>query len=273
MGLDDFSLEGKIAVVTGAAGTRGIGRAIALALTGAGADIAVGDITTEGQDFDLAGTAAEIRKLGRRSLALKVDISSEKDVDSFIEKVVAEFGTIDIMVNNAAVGAVVSYQDVTRAQWENLLHTNIIGCHNCCLAASRVMIAKKRGSIINISSTTGMVAAPIFYAYGVSKAGLNQITVMLARELARYNIRVNAVAPGAVETDISAHDIVNPIPASERFKPLQGTPGQGSPSAFSSGMGRIGKPADVANTVLFLAADASSYMTGQVLVVAGGMGG
>jgi 3-oxoacyl-[acyl-carrier protein] reductase len=277
MGLGDFSLEGKTAVVTGAASTRGIGRAIALALAGAGADVAICDINTEGQDYDLAGTAAEIRKLGRRSLAVKVDISDEKDVEDFIEKTVAEFGTVDIMVNNAAVGAVVSYQDVTRAQWEKLLYTNIVGCHNCCLAASRVMVAKKHGSIINISSTTGTGAAPTFYAYGVSKAGINQVTITLARELARHNVRVNAVAPGGIDTDISSHDIVNPVPASERYKHSAGMmKEQGPPSGmagFSMGLGRIGKPEDIANTVLFLASEASSYITGQVLIVAGGMGG
>jgi NAD(P)-dependent dehydrogenase (short-subunit alcohol dehydrogenase family) len=260
MGIKDFSLEGKTAIVTGAAGVRGIGRAIALALAEAGADVAVCDISVSGKDFDLEGTAEEVRKLGRRSLAVKADISDEEQVDSLVDTVTGEFGKIDIMVNNAAAGATVTWQDVTRAQWERLLHTNIIGCHNCCRAAGRVMIQQKRGSIINISSSTGSQAAPIFYAYGVSKAGINQITRALAPELSPHGVRINAVAPGAIETDISSHDIVNPIPADDRFGPGQGTP----PG--------VGKPSGIADIVLFLASDASRYLTGQVLLATGETG-
>lgn len=259
MGLSAFSLEGKKAVVTGAAGARGIGRAVALTLAEAGADVAVCDITVSGKDFDLEGTAGAVTSLGRKSMAVKTDITDEKDVQNLIDKVAAEFGAIDIMVNNAAAGATVTSQDVTRSQWERLLHTNIIGCHNCCKAVSRVMREQKRGSIINMSSSTGSQAAPIFYAYGVSKAGINQITLTLAQELIRDGVRVNAVAPGAVETDISSHDIVNPIPASERFGPSGNVP----PG--------VAQPEGIADIVLFLASDASRYVNGQILYATGSL--
>jgi 3-oxoacyl-[acyl-carrier protein] reductase len=258
MGLANFSLAGKTAVVTGAAGRRGIGRAIALTLAEAGADVAVCDINISGNDFNLNGTAEEIRKLGRQSLAVKVDITDEKAVEAFVDKVVVDFGTVDIMINNAAAGATVNYQEVTRTQWEKLLHTNVIGCHNCCKAAGRVMIQKKQGSIINMSSSTSFRSGSIFYPYGVSKAGINHITTSLAEEWVKFGVRVNAVAPGAVETDISEHDIANPIPTSERFK------GQSS-------VMKVCKPGDIANIVLFLASDAASYLTGQILVANSGM--
>ncbi len=257
MGLASFSLRGKIAAVTGAAGARGIGRAVALTLAEAGADVAVCDLNISGHDFDLEGTAEDIRKLGRRSLAMRVDVTDEKAVEMFIDKVVDQLGNLDIMVNNAAVGATADYQSVTRTQWEKLLHTNVIGCHNCCKAASRVMLGKKQGSIINMSSSTSFRSGHIFYPYGVSKAGINHITTSLAEEWAQFGIRVNAVAPGAVETDISEHDIANPVPTSERFK-------------LQDAVMKIAKPSDIANIVLFLASDASNYLTGQILVANGG---
>jgi NAD(P)-dependent dehydrogenase (short-subunit alcohol dehydrogenase family) len=272
MDLGSFSLNGKTAIVTGAASAKGIGRAIALKLAGAGADVAVCDVNVEGQDFNLAGTAEEIRKLGRRSLALKTDISDEKDVDSLIEKVVREFGTVDIMVNNAGVGAMLPTIEINRAQWDKMMDINVRGCHFCCLAVSRVMKEKKRGSIINISSISGIKYAPNQYVYGISKAGNRFITTWLARDFIPYNIRVNGIAPGMVETEINAHDIARQIRFDHTGKAAAGRPPtSGRFAGVTFPQGRVCQPEDIANVALFLASDASAYVSGQVIVVDGGV--
>jgi NAD(P)-dependent dehydrogenase (short-subunit alcohol dehydrogenase family) len=273
MNLSSFSLEGKKAIVTGAASAKGIGRAIALKLAGAGADVAVCDVNLEGQDFNLADTAGEIRKLGRRSIAVKVDISNEKDVDSLVEKVVREFGTIDIMVNNAGVGAMLPSIEITRAQWDKMMDINVRGCHFCCLAASRVMKERKKGSIINISSISGTKYSPNQYVYGISKAGNRFITMWLAREFIPFNIRVNGIAPGMVQTDINAHDIAQQIHFDHTGKtdtPHTSNPTTGIPARVRP-QDRICQPDDIANVALFFAADASAYISGQVIVVDGGV--
>ncbi len=272
MSLSSFYLNDRVAVVTGAAGKRGIGRAIALTLAEVGADVVVCDINVDGADFDLNGTADAVRKLGRRSMAVRMDITDEQSVIGCIESVVKEFGTIDIMVNNAAAAAMMPWTEVKHSHWEKLFDTNIIGCHNCCLAVSRIMIENKRGSIVNISSTTGTGAAPPFYAYGVSKAGINQITKTLARELSEFNIRVNGVAPGMIATDISTHDFVNPASFNHRKaafvdKPLRDNHTRGSRSPKL----RIGLPDDIANAVLFLASDAGRFISGRIIIVDGGI--
>jgi NAD(P)-dependent dehydrogenase (short-subunit alcohol dehydrogenase family) len=262
-----FSLEGKTAIVTGAAGAKGIGRAIALTLAQAGADVVVADVHTEGQDFNLAGTAEDIRKLGRRSLAVKTDISSEKDVDNLINQTVGEFGTLDIMVNNAGVGAMLRTPEIDRAYWDKMMDINVRGCHFCCLAAGKIMKEKKQGSIINISSISGIKYSPNQYAYGVSKAANRFISLWLARDFIPYNVRVNCIAPGMVQTDINAHDLAQQIKFDQSGK-------TGAPRSFSGAgfpQGRVCQPQDIANVALFLASDASVYISGQVIVVDGGV--
>jgi NAD(P)-dependent dehydrogenase (short-subunit alcohol dehydrogenase family) len=272
MSLSSFYLNDRVAVVTGAAGKRGIGRAIALTLAEAGADVVVCDINLSGADFDLEGTAEEVRKFGRRSKAVRMDISDQMDVNDSIESIANEFGSIDIMVNNAAAAGMMPWTDVKQSHWERLFNTNVIGCHNCCCAVSRIMMENKRGSIVNISSTTGIEPVPPFYAYGVSKAAVNQITLTLASELAEFNIRVNGVAPGMIATDISTHDFVNPASFERRKETLdkrldrendiKGAASQGLP---------IGSPDDVANAVLFLASDAAGFISGRIIIVDGGI--
>jgi NAD(P)-dependent dehydrogenase (short-subunit alcohol dehydrogenase family) len=261
-----FSLEGRVAIVTGAAGVRGIGRATALALAGAGADVVVADINLNGADFDLEGTAAEVRKLGRRSIAVRVDISDENSVNSLMNKAVQEFGKIDIQVNNAAVGAMMPTPDIPREQWDKMMNINVRGCHNCCLAAGKVMMQQKKGAIVNISSISGIKYTPNQYAYGVSKAGIRYITTWLGRELVQHGIRVNCIAPGMVETDINDHDIAQVIKfeRSAMKAPPPNIPG------FRPPFGRICQPADIANVALFLVSDASGYVSGQTIVVDGG---
>jgi 3-oxoacyl-[acyl-carrier protein] reductase len=270
MDLSVFSLEGKKAIVTGAAGARGIGRATALAMARAGADVAVADIHLSGEDFDLEGTADLVRQLGRQSMALKVDIADQDSVNGMIKQVVDQFGKLDILVNNAAVGAMMPYLEVTQSQWDKMMETNVRGCHNCCQAAARVMIGQKRGNIINVSSTSGFKYTPNQYAYGVSKAGIKQITTWLSKELVKYNIRVNCVAPGMVETDINKHDLEGKIKT--HFPGQAGAAaGPGMPPGLVLPFGRVCQPADVANVILFLASEASGYISGQTIVVDGGM--
>jgi NAD(P)-dependent dehydrogenase (short-subunit alcohol dehydrogenase family) len=264
---DSFSLQGKIAIVTGAAGAKGIGRAIALTLASAGADVVVADVNLQGQDFDLEGTAEAVRKLGRRSTAIKVDISNEKDVDNLMEKTVAGFGTIDIMVNNAGVGAMLHSIEIDRAYWDKMMDINVRGCHFCSVAAGRVMKEKKKGSIINITSISGIKPSPNQYVYGISKAANRFITTWLAKDFIPYNVRVNGIAPGMVETQINAHDIAQQIKMDHSGGAVPKRPFGGG--AFPQG--RICQPQDIANVALFLAADASVYVSGQVIVVDGGV--
>jgi len=264
---DKFSLEGKTAIVTGAAGAKGIGRAIALTLAGAGADVVVADVHVEGQDFNLEGAAEAVRALGRRSLALKVDISSEKDVENLISRTVNEFGTIDIMVNNAGVGAMLPSTEIDRLYWDKMMDVNVRGCHFCCTAAGQVMKEKKKGSIINITSTSGLKYAPNQYVYGISKAANKFITTWLCRDFIPYNVRINGIAPGMVETDINTHDIAQQIK-------INHTGGTKTQRPFGGGafpQGRVCQPQDIANVALFLASDASVYISGQVIVVDGGL--
>jgi NAD(P)-dependent dehydrogenase (short-subunit alcohol dehydrogenase family) len=258
-----FSLEGKVAIVTGAAGTRGIGRAIAVTLADAGANIAVCDVNLSGRDYDLEGTAEAVRKSGRRCISGKVDMTNESEIEAFIKKVVREFGSLDIMVNNAGVGALTPSIEVDRALWDKVMNINTRGCHNGCFAASQLMKEQGRGSIINISSTSGLKWLRTQYVYGVSKAGIIQITKWLGKELAQYNIRVNSIAPGGVATDINSHDIGGfDIKMDHSSMPADNK--SGTPTR------KIAQPADIAGVALFLASDLSGHVTGQTIVVDGG---
>ncbi len=258
-----FTLEGKVAIVTGAAGTRGIGRAIALTLAGAGADVAVCDVNLSGQDYDMEGTVEAVRKLGRRCLSGKVDISNESELEAFVKRVVREFGALDIMVNNAGVGALTPSIEVDFTLWNKVMTINARGCHNGCIAASRVMKERGGGSIINISSTSGIKALRSQYVYGVSKAAIIQITRWLGFDLGQYNIRVNSIAPGGVATDINSHDISGfNIKLDHSAKPAENKPG-GQPR-------KIAQPDDIAGVALFLASDLSRYVTGQTIIVDAG---
>ncbi|MBW2370414.1 MAG: glucose 1-dehydrogenase [Deltaproteobacteria bacterium] len=249
-----LSLKGKVAIITG--GGTGIGRGIALAFAGAGADVVVC-----GRRIDpLEEVAGEIQKQGKRSIAIKTDVSNKPDVDNLVLKVIDEFGHVDILVNNAANsghGPSMLHSDEDR--WNQIINTNLKGTYYFCRAVAEGMRERKQGNIINISSIDGM-RPPTggCRIYGISKAAINYMTRGMALELAEYNIRVNAILPGAVKTDFIIQD-VGTDPAN--WKALDSI----------IPLGRVGQPVDIGSVALFLASNAANYITGQLLVVDAGV--
>lgn len=248
------SLAGRAAIVTG--GRRGIGRAIALALAEAGADVALGDRVVD--DGELEAVAAEVKKLGRRSLAVQADITRKADVDNLVQKTLAELGAVDILVNNAAMNIRAPLLELNEEGWDRVIDTDLKGYYLCSQAAGRVMVGQKRGNIINIASTAAMYTAPEMGAYCIAKAGVVMLTRILAVELAQYNIRVNAVAPSMVKTKFS--------------QPLWSDTATLKEIEVGIPLGRLAEPKDIVGSVLFLASEASAYITGHTIVVDGGSG-
>lgn len=249
----NLSLEGKIALVTGA--SRGIGKAIALAFAQAGADVAMcaRNLATL-EDF-----AEEIQALGRRSLAIQADIGVKNDVECMVEKTLKEFSTIDILVNNAGIVMCSPMIELAEEDWDKLMSIDLKGYYLVSKAVAPTMMKKGSGNIINISSINALVLKSTFGhggfgAYCIAKAGVLTLTRALAQEMAPYNIRVNAIGPGLINTGM------NPVDDEEVLREvLPRIP-----------LGRVGQPSDIAETALFLASDASSYITGQVIFVDGG---
>ncbi len=252
MDLSRFSLEGKVALVTG--GSRGIGRATALAFAQAGANVAV----TSRKLPDLEQVAAEIRGLGRRSLAVAAHVGRMDQLQGIIDSVVKEFGTLDILVNNAGVSPLMTPAiDLEERAWDVIMNLNLKGLFFLSQAAARVMKAHGGGSIINVSSADAY--KPEFHvgAYSISKAAIVMVSKVFALELAPWKIRVNTVAPGAIRTRT----------LEAKFAEV---PGMEEQVSKNRPLGRIGEPDDVAGIMLYLASDASSYATGQTFVVDGG---
>jgi 3-oxoacyl-[acyl-carrier protein] reductase len=242
-------LDGKVAVVTGAA--RGIGKAIAEELSAAGADMALCDLKQEW----LAETIEAVKKNGRKAVGFGVDVSNAAGVDSTVAEIIKAMGRIDVMVNNAGITKDTLMIRMKEEDWDAVISVNLKGTFLFTKAVARPMMKQESGAIINISSIIGLIGNAGQCNYAASKAGVIALTKSAARELASRGVRVNAVAPGFIETkmtEVLSEDIRN--------KMLEAIP-----------MKRFGFPADVAKVVLFLASDASSYMTGQVLTVSGGM--
>jgi len=253
VGVAGFSLEGKVAIVTG--GRRGIGRAIALAFAEAGADIVVCDRVVE--DGELEAVAEEIRRLGRRSLAIQADITRKGDMDNLVQRVVAEFSAVDILVNSAAMNIRAPLLELREDGWDRIINTDLKGYYLCSQAVAGRMVEQKRGNIINMASTAAMKAAPEMGAYCIAKAGVVMLTRVLALELARYNIRVNAIAPSMVKTKFS--------------QPLWSDPKTLKQIEAELPLGRLAETGDIIGSALFLASDASSYITGHTIIVDGGL--
>ncbi len=255
MSIPSFSLEGKSAIITG--GKKGIGKAIALAFAEAGADVAVcSRVVKDGQ---LEGVAEDIRKLGRRALAVQADISRKTDINNLVQKAIDQFGAIDILVNNAAITKNVPLLDMPEDDWDEVINVDLKGYFLCSQAVGRRMIGRKRGNIINIAARLGMRASINRGAYCVAKVGVLMLTRVLALELASYNVRVNAIAPGFVKTDMSKLRWSDP----ETLKQQEST----------IPLGRVGEPSDIIGAALFLASGASSHITGDTILVDGGVGG
>ncbi|MBL7166891.1 MAG: glucose 1-dehydrogenase [Dehalococcoidales bacterium] len=245
MTLPDFSLTGRVALVTGA--KRGIGRTIALTFAEAGADVVVCGRTLP----DLEKVAEEVRALGRRSLAVMTNVSVKSEVDALVDRVVKEFGTIDILVNNAVVYARGPLVELAEEDWDTTINIGVKGYFLCAQAAARVMIEKKKGSIINMVSTAGIRPTGRQGAYSIIKAADEMMVKLLAAELAEYNIRVNGLAPTVVKTE------------NTNVEMLRGFMTQ-------LPLGRLTEVEELAAAALFLASDAASYVSGHTLVVDGG---
>jgi 3-oxoacyl-[acyl-carrier protein] reductase len=242
-------LDGKVALVTGAG--RGIGRAIAETLAGQGADLALCDVQQEW----LADTAAAVQAKGRRAAAFAVDVRQADQVDAAVTGAIEALGKLDILVNNAGITKDTLLVRMSEEDWDAVLSVNLKGTFLFSKAAARPMMKQRSGAIINIASIIGLIGNAGQCNYAASKGGVIALTKSVAKELAARNVRVNAVAPGFIQTRMT-----EVLPEEVRKKMLEAIP-----------MARLGTPDDVANVVLFLASDASSYMTGQVLSVNGGM--
>lgn len=266
--LEEYNLEDKVAIVTGAG--RGIGKSIAITLAEAGADIIVVARTVE----EIELSAEEIRKIGRRALAIPTDVTIAEQVAGVVEQTISLFGKIDILVNNAGVSILKPISNIsdmklegwqtadswdtplTEEEWHFVLNTNLTSAFFFAQAIGPHMLKQKKGKIINISSISAVTARPYFSVYCVSKAGLNMFTRCLATEWAPYNICVNAIGPGGIFTELSAPVLNDP---ERRETILEAIP-----------MGRIGETREVALLVVYLASDASNWVTGQTFYIDGG---
>ncbi len=246
-------LKGKVVVITGA--RRGMGKADALAFAKNGAKVVLADISKE----DCQLVVDEIKKSGGEATAVKCDVSDKKDVEEMIKKAVETYGRVDILVNNAGIVQFKPFLEMTEDDWNKTLDVNLKGYFLCAQAAAKEMVKQKSGAIVNIASVVmgqiGMGMAGLAH-YSASKGGIAALTKTLALEFASSNIRVNAIAPGAIDTPMAASTKDNP-------KAMEAT-------MSLIPMGRMGRAEEIASTVLFLASDAASYITGSIVVVDGG---
>ncbi|HNX80637.1 MAG TPA: 3-oxoacyl-[acyl-carrier-protein] reductase [Candidatus Omnitrophota bacterium] len=242
-------LENKVALVTGSA--QGIGREIALTLARAGADVVISDVNLE----KAQATSAEIEAMGRKSMALTLDVTRFSAVEEAVNKILDKLGKVDILVNNAGITKDGLLLRMSEADWDAVLNVNLKGTFNCTKAVSKVMIKQRSGKIVNVASIIGIIGNAGQANYAASKAGVIALTRTTAKELASRNINVNAVAPGFIQTAMT-----DKLSEDVKQKMMAAIP-----------LNKLGTPADVAKLCLFLASDQSSYITGQVIVVDGGM--
>ena len=245
-----FRLDGRVALVTGSA--QGLGKDIALTLAQAGASLILADMGVA------AETAKQVEAVGSRCISIQADVSNEKAVESLVQQALHHYGKIDVLINNAGISQLsfIPTEESSIEEWDGVIAVNLRGTFLCCKCIGKEMIKSGGGSIVNISSTAGITGVPRAPAYSASKGGIILLTKSLALEWARYNIRVNAIAPHYLETALSEG-----LRASE--KAYTGLVKQ-------IPLGRFGKTSEIVGAVLFLASGASSYMTGSVVVSDGG---
>jgi len=242
------SLVDRVAIVTGSG--QGIGRGIAMCLARAGAHIVIADQAAE----RIAPVAAAVEDLGVQALGLTTDVSRSDDVQRMVQQTLQRFGKIDILVNDAGKVLVKPMVEQTEADWDRVVNTNLKGVFLCCRYVLPEMIARKRGAIVNIASIAAFHVTVPHVPYAASKAGVVALTRDLAYEVARYGVRVNAIAPGPIETPMS-----QAVSAEQRQGIIRTVP-----------LGRIGQPEDIGQAAAFLVSDAASFITGVTLPVAGG---
>ncbi len=257
MDISQFSLEGKVAVITG--GSRGIGEATALGFAKAGADVVV----TSRKLPELERVAQAVEDLGQKSMAIATHVGRLDQIKNLVDQVVAEFGRIDILVNNAGTSIAGAAIDLDERAWDALMNINLKGVFFLSQTAAKVMKDNGGGKIINVSSINAFRPAFPTCTYAISKAAIMMATKTMAKEWAEYNIRVNAIAPGSIETAL-LNAIWYNLSEDDTKKAKEIT-------AAGVPLKRIGDPKEIADVMIFLASDASSYVTGQTIVVDGGV--
>jgi NAD(P)-dependent dehydrogenase (short-subunit alcohol dehydrogenase family) len=241
---------GQVALITG--GGRGIGQEVALRLAAEGARLAIFDMNLAGAEE----TCARVRKSGGEANAWGVDVTSRDAVAKAVKSAAAEFGSIDVLINNAGIGWRIPFLDMTDADWSKIINTNLTGYFIVGQEVARVMVAKKRGRIVNVASINAHIGTDHQAAYAASKGGIVALTRVMAFELAPLGVCVNAVSPGPIETDLSAMNLT-PVTRRSREERIP--------------QGRLGKPGELAAAIAFLASSDASYVNGTVLVVDGGL--
>jgi NAD(P)-dependent dehydrogenase (short-subunit alcohol dehydrogenase family) len=246
-----FGLEGRVVVVTG--GSQGIGEACTRRLVADGAMVSLWDLADErGQAL-----AMSLREGGARVDYQRCDVSDKAQVDAALAATLAHFGRIDGLVNNAGIFKAAAFLDISEADWDAVISVNLKGSFLVGQAVARVMAAAGRGAIVNMSSVNGTLTIPSIASYNVSKGGINQLTRVMALSLADQGVRVNAVAPGTIATELARAAVLTSDEAKARI--MSRTP-----------MKRLGEPSEIADAVAWLLSDASSYVTGEIVVVDGG---
>ncbi len=244
-----MNLEGKVSLITG--GARGIGREIALLFAKEGSDVVICDVNPQAAQE----TQKEVEALGRHSMSLSTDVTVFKQVEDMMNLILDNFEHLDILVNNAGITKDNLLLRMTEADWDSVLSVNLKGVFNCTKAVSRAMIKQKSGKIVNIASIIGIMGNAGQANYAASKGGIISFTKSVAKELASRNINVNAVAPGFIQTVMT-----DKLTTEQRTRMLASIP-----------LNRLGVPQDVAQACLFLASEQAGYITGQTIVVDGGM--
>jgi 3-oxoacyl-[acyl-carrier protein] reductase len=250
MGFSPDTLRDRVALVTGA--SQGIGRAIAVEMARVGAHVAVCSRRAE----TLEGVAAAVRAEGRKALAVACDVGDGPQVEAAVKRTVDTFGRVDILVNNAGYRIRALLEDLPRHEWDAMIATNLTGVFLFSQAVGRVMIQQKSGTIVNVSSVAGRSGSRGMAAYAAAKAGVTALTQSLGAEWAKYGIRVNAVAPGPVET--------------EGVLEVWKTPAMIANASREVPLGRLGRPEEIAWAVIFAASDQAQFMTGETMYVSGG---